>query len=565
MPPSLRSLVYSTLKLPSAYPAPGAHPLGTVIPAEIPAVVKAAVRTHRPDPLHPTLSYADYLHTVQHVDTHKQQLHRVEQWLYSDHPGAMPYAPGRTTQELVDRFSRDHHTPDPAGYVAYLLKAAPELHRQLHQPIRLTFPDKARERHTYVMATTGGGKSELLKLLIYGDVLEKKSAVVLIEPGGDLARQVAHWKEFNSGNRLVYVDPALARGKTPTINPFQISGIAASDTSPAAIEAKRVVAQQLRSALQEVIGTGAGATFTLPMRALLMPCILTLLDLPGATIRELHRFMDDTANADLVAFGATRTHYPDVASFFESGFGDPHFKITKKAIETRIQELLTTGTFAALTCGESTIDLEQALEHRKIIIFNLGKGSIGKDEGSAFGRLIVAMLQGIAERRARRPRSRIPCHVFLDEFHNYVTESIETLLREARKFRLMLTICQLMPGDGMTPAFANVVTGTTNLKIAGQADDDRAAAAAARLVHTDPPALNALDIGEFYIRWGNRPPFKIKTTTALLGDANAMAAPLWRRTVRLQLDRYYRSVEEPTPGTPPSEPGATRPRRRKMI
>ena len=452
MPPSLRRLVYLTLKLPRAYPPPNAHPLGTVIPAEIPAVVETVVRTHRPaGQLHPLLSYADYLHTVQHVDTHKQQIHRVAGWLRSDGNRPMPYEPDPSTKELVGRFSRGYHTPDPSGYVAYLLRVAPELHRLLHQPIRLTLPDKARERHTYVIATTGGGKSELLKLLIYGDVLEEKSAVVLIEPGGDLASEVAHWKEFNSGNRLVYVDPALARGMTPTINPFQISGIDAADTSPVAIEAKRVVAQQLRSALQEVIGTGSGAILTLPMRALLMPCILTLLDLPGATIRDLHRFMDDTANTDLVAFGATRTHYPDVASFFESGFGDPHYKITKKSVLTKLLDLLTTGTFADLTCGESTIDLEEALEQRKIVVFNLGKGSIGEEEGAAFGRLLIAMLQGIAERRAKRPRARVPCHVFLDECHNYVTESVATILREARKFRLMLTLCQLMPGDRMTP------------------------------------------------------------------------------------------------------------------
>ena len=108
------------------------------------------------------------------------------------------------------------------------------------------------------------------------------------------------------------------------------------------------------------------------------------------------------------------------------------------------------------------------------------------------------------------------------------------------------------------------MTGTTNLKIAGQSPPGRAAAAA-QLVQTDPPVISALDIGEFYIKWGNRPPFKIKTTTALLKNANAMAAPLWRRTVRLQLDRYYRSVEEPAAGAPPSEPGATPSRRRKMI
>lgn len=263
----------------------------------------------------------------------------------------------------------------------------------------------ARTQHTYIVGATGSGKTELLKLLIRS-YFDKPCAVVVMDPAGDLAEQVARWPT----DRLIYVAHDLELGQTPTINPFEIQDVAATDTSPRALNTKTVVAQQLLAAFQEVIGKGERGDFTTNMEAILEPCIVALLDREGTTIRDLQRFMDDNRNADLIAFGRSLAHYPDTANFFEHHFHHRHYHTTKAAILTKFQTLFSTGRFPALTCGESTIRLERAWEQKKIIVFNLAKGMLGDKESSAFGRLIVALLQGIAVRRASIPEEkRIPC------------------------------------------------------------------------------------------------------------------------------------------------------------
>jgi hypothetical protein len=179
----------------------------------------------------------------------------------------------------------------------------------------------------------------MLKCMAYQSLLRGDTALVFIEPAGDASKQIAKWREHNTADRLIYVDHSLKLGMTPCINPFEIYGIDAKDTSPPALNAKKVVAQQLLSAFQEVIATGQGSDLTRNMQTVLMQCILVLLDYPGATIRDLLRFANDTANADLVAFAETRTHYPDVRDFFTHGFYRKTLQPTREAIQNRLQVL----------------------------------------------------------------------------------------------------------------------------------------------------------------------------------------------------------------------------------
>ena len=201
-----------------------------------------------------------------------------------------------------------------ANYLRYLAACAPELSAALRKPIPLYAPEEPRQRHTYLLGTTRSGKSELLKTIIYSYATQPElAAIVALDPAGEFLEQVAHWPEFVGNDRLVFVRHNLALGMVPTINPLEISGIDPLDTSMHAIKVKRVVAQQIVEALEEIIAGGMGSAISLPMHALLMPCVLMLLDRPGSTLRDLQRFMNDDANDDLVAFGAGRLHHEDAA------------------------------------------------------------------------------------------------------------------------------------------------------------------------------------------------------------------------------------------------------------
>ena len=202
-----------------------------------------------------------------------------------------------------------------------------------------------------------------------------------------------------------------------------------------------------------------------------MPCLLTLLDKEDATLRDLRLFMDADRkrSAELVAFGASLVHYPDVVEFFNHQFYGANFNMTKDAVRTKLQDLFTTGNFANLTCSKSTVSLEQAWREKKVVVINLNKGKMGAQAARAFGRLVVALLQGIATRQGDIPEpKRIPCHLILDELENFTSEAMRLTLAESRKFKLMFTGCQQTVGSGLDKDMQLAILGSSDVKIGGR-------------------------------------------------------------------------------------------------
>ncbi|MEZ5935218.1 MAG: DUF87 domain-containing protein [Alphaproteobacteria bacterium] len=451
-------------------------------------------------------------------------------------------------QQFVCLYSIDRYTQDAEGYGNYIRDVLPELARLFneHQPVY--FPEQQRRRNTYVLGTIGSGKTELLKTIIRSYVLQPKSAaVVVLDPAGEFVDQIAHWPEFvgTGAERLVFLKLDLRSGMVPTINPFEIYGVKPADTTRDGILAKRQTAQQLFNAFEQIITMEGGGAFTTPMRSLLRPCIMTLLDKRGATFLDLLRFFDDANNRDLVDFGAQRHHDDTNARFFESQFyRDETLKVTKTSLHKKLQNLLSTGIFEELTCGKSTLHLEEAINERKIILFDLAVGRIGEEELQAFGRLIVAMIQGIAVRRIKEYEEGtpvVPFHLIVDECHNFISPSIEKLLKECRKFESYCTLCQQNVGDGMDNDLRNVVGGMTRTKIAGVIEPQRHHVTAS-LFPFETSEFARIDTGQFFVRIGVSPVFKLYASDAVVGKRHAMAPETWERRVGQQIDRYYRSA-----------------------
>ena len=92
---------------------------------------------------------------------------------------------------------------------------------------------------------------------------------------------------------------------------------------------------------------------------------------------------------------------------------------------------------------KSTIDFEDILSGRKILICNFSKGLIGEDTSAPFGTAVLAQLQTAAMRRARISQgSRTPYYLYVDEFQNFATTSFVQMLSEARKYKLFLTMAE---------------------------------------------------------------------------------------------------------------------------
>jgi hypothetical protein len=81
------------------------------------------------------------------------------------------------------------------------------------------------------------------------------------------------------------------------------------------------------------------------------------------------------------------------------------------------------------------------MNQKKVILVNLSKGLVGEDNSKLIGRMVTMQIKLSALKRASlEPKDRIPFFLYIDEFQNYVSNSIECILSEARKYKLGLVI-----------------------------------------------------------------------------------------------------------------------------
>src|SRR5439155_15065107 len=113
--------------------------------------------------------------------------------------------------------------------------------------------------------------------------------------------------------------------------------------------------------------------------------------------------------------------------------------------------------------SRSNLDLRRVMDDGKILIVNLSKGKLGDDVSALLGSFLVTALQLAAMSRSDVPENeRRDYFLYIDEFQNFATESFATILSEARKYRLALTLANqyLAQLDEQTAAalFGNVGT-----------------------------------------------------------------------------------------------------------
>lgn len=434
------------------------------------------------------------------------------------------------------------------AYIEYLEKNAPELAHFFCTSFPFRIPEVARQKHTYILGGSGSGKSELLKVFMYPYIIKKqrKETVILFDPHGDIAEQVGHWKEHREGDNIIYFDPLLKSGFTPCINPLDIP----KNTTPQQIN---YMAECLTEVFKEIVG--AESSITANMGTLLKAVLTILLQKEGATLKDLQLFMRDDENSELLAYAVE--HSPKgQRHFFEHAFSDSNYKPTKNALYTKIQDLLNSQIFYDITIGKSTLNIRELMDSRKTVIFNLAKGKLGEQSSSAFGRFLLGMMQGFSFQRQDTPeKSRVPTHLFLDEFHNFVTPSIQTVLDESRKYGLHLTLVQQFFGQKTSTAIRASIMNNTAIKICGTGESASLEAMARVMTGATKEDLQNCECGEFFIKvkkqsgilqqaYGTHYARPFKNGTSLLGFKNSMSRDNWEGLKKQQIEKYYRSTIE---------------------
>ncbi len=454
---------------------------------------------------------------------------KIEQWQEKNHE-----AQSKTEKQ---RQIKSKYGNDQSGYCRYVFDRLPKKDQIFCLQIQPYFiPETERRKHTYLSGGTGSGKSEGIKSLIHHYLtVNTSTALVLIDPHGKIAQEVAQFKENANGERLVFIAPDFDPVKSPVFNPFDQS----KGTAPHSLD---IAVQELVGAFREILGD---MSFTPQMETLLKPCIATLLLHPEGNLYRLQQMMDKEEGREPLAFALEHLHNPAQKQFLQTDFLKTAYQSSRQSIRTKIQSLLNSQIFLNFVMGKSTFSLSEAIAQKKLIIFSLSRNT-GAETSDTMGRLILASLQSIAMQRASLTGEALeqapPIHLFIDECQHYITPSIETILTETRKYKLHLTLANQFLDQIDNRRIRNAIKGNTAVKITGQQTEPDTLASLAKTTGADSEEIRHLKTGQYHIKAGTLSSVKVSGSIVLLDHLHSMTAEEWEQVQKRQLQKYYREV-----------------------
>ncbi|RJP45690.1 hypothetical protein C4587_00420 [Candidatus Parcubacteria bacterium] len=290
-----------------------------------------------------------------------------------------------------------------------------------------------RRRHLYIVGKSGVGKSKLLELLMRQDIAYGHG-IFFIDPHGDVIENVLDFVPENRMEDVVLIDPTDMAYPT-SFNPLQ-------NVDPA-------FKHQLAQGLIEVMEKQFGANWTPRLEHVFRFSVLALLDYPHATMRGMISMLTDRNYRQKVV-----EYIEDdmVKRFWAIEFADWSEKFDTDAIIPLVNKL---GQFLSdpllrniFGQKENKIDLEKLMDEKKLIFINTSKGRLGEENSSFLGAMFITKIKQAGMARARLPENERPdFYLYVDEFHNLVTETFENILSEARKYGLCLTIAHQYMGQ----------------------------------------------------------------------------------------------------------------------
>ena len=303
-----------------------------------------------------------------------------------------------------------------------------------------------RRRHLYIVGKSGVGKTKLLELMIRQDVTYGHG-LCLMDPHGDVIDAILDYVPKERINDVCIIDPS------DTEYPASFNPLANVDPL-----FKFILTQGLIEVLQKQFG----ANWTPRLEHVFRFTCLALLDYPHATMRGMISMLTDRNYRQKVVEYITDDM---VKRFFAIEFADWSEKFDTDAIIPLVNKL---GQFLSdpllrniFGQKENKIDISQLMNEQKIILINLSKGRIGEENSSFFGSMFLTKIkQAGMERASMAEKDRKDFYLYIDEFHNIVTQTFENILSEARKYALNLTIANQYMGQ-LIPQVQHAVLGNT--------------------------------------------------------------------------------------------------------
>lgn len=330
------------------------------------------------------------------------------------------------------------------------------IYRGVKKEIRLATSD--RRRHTYIIGQTGTGKSGLLENLALQDMLDGKG-FAFVDPHGDSADRLLSMVPKERVEDVIYFNPGdmenplglnLFEFETPDQRDFLVQEAIAMlyrlyDPGHTGIIGPRYE-HWFRNAALTIMSDPNGSTF---------------IDIPQVFndndfAKEKLKYVTDQSVLDFWNKEMAQTsdyHKSEVLGWFVSKFG--------AFLSNEMMRNIIGQT-------KSGFNLRDIMDNKKILLVNLSKGRTGELNSQLLGMIFVMKFQAAAMGRANVPEDqREDFSLYVDEFQNFATDSFETILSEARKYRLNLILANQFMTQ-LTDKIREAIIGNVGTIISGR-------------------------------------------------------------------------------------------------
>ncbi|MBU6389290.1 type IV secretion system DNA-binding domain-containing protein, partial [Patescibacteria group bacterium] len=317
--------------------------------------------------------------------------------------------------------------------------------------------DEDRSRHMYLIGQTGSGKTTVIYHMASDDI-RRGRGVAVIDPHGDLAADLLGSIPAERTDDLVYFNP-YDIGYPVGLNLLELAPTKTKDELE--LE-KELVCESVISIFRRVFSKDEH-TDAHRIEYVLRNAIHTAFTVPDCTIFTVYELLDNPEYRTSVVKNLTDHN---LKNFWKNEFGKAgNYQIVKmvSGVTAKVGRFLFSPVAKRiLEQPKSTINFEEIIDCKKILLCNLAEGKIGEDTSQLLGTTVIAKIQQAAVRRVRQElQSRTPFYLFVDEFQNFATSSFTKLLSGGRKFGLRVTIAEQSTSQQDNRNTVNVILANT--------------------------------------------------------------------------------------------------------
>lgn len=325
------------------------------------------------------------------------------------------------------------------------------IYRGEEKPIRIKRED--RRRHVYIIGKSGVGKSVLLANMAKQDIANGEG-VCVIDPHGDLIEDILAAVPRSRIDDVIVFDPSDVE-RPVGLNMLEVK----------AEEQKDFAVQEMISIFYKLFPPEMiGPMFEHNMRNVMLTLMSDKAD--QGTIAEIPRMFSDN---EYQKYWVAKVKDPIVRAFWEKEMAktsDFHKSEMLGYLISKVGRFVENEMMRNIIGQiKSGFDIREVMDKKKVLLVNLSKGRTGEVNANLLGLIIVSKLQMAALSRADLPEAeRHDFYLYIDEFQNFITDSIATILSEARKYRLNLIIAhqymgQLVEKGGQDTKIRDAVLG----------------------------------------------------------------------------------------------------------